>query len=331
MSLFHRNKIGRASIKESFDNLPGGICFIDKNGLIVLCNKQMYRLCHTLLGRDLQYVSELQDAMNHPQNGVKTVNDDTDVFRFPSGEVWKFVKNDILDADGNAYTQVQAVDVTALYETEKELEQEIMCLEEVNARAKKLYTELDHIVREEENFAVKTRVHDEIGELLGFTRNLMAQKDVPLDRLKDITKRWEQITFTLGASADSDEETFDSDKTLAELTQVIAGIGVTLHIKGEFPQKCSAAHLLTAAIRECAVNTVRHAEGSEMTVGLTRTDVALTAVITNNGTILEGEIKEGGGLSALRRKTESAGGVMRVKSTPVFKLEMILPGKEETV
>ena len=124
MSLFHRNKIGRASIKESFDNLPCGICFIDKNGLIVLCNKQMYRLCHTLLGRDLQYISELQDAMNHPQNGVKTVSADTDVFHFPSGEVWKFTKSDITDADGNAYTQIQAFDVTALYETEKELKRE---------------------------------------------------------------------------------------------------------------------------------------------------------------------------------------------------------------
>lgn len=328
MSLFHRNKIGRASIKESFDNLPCGICFIDKNGLIVLCNKQMYRLCHTLLGRDLQYISELQDAMNRPQNGVKTVSADTDVFHFPSGEVWKFTKSDITDADGNAYTQIQAFDVTALYETEKELERENTRLEEINARAKKLYTELDNIVREEENFAVKTRVHDEMGELLGLTRNLMAQKHVSLAERKSVAKRWEQVSSTLGASSEGEEETFDSDKTLTELTKVIAAIGVTLHIKGEFPQKSSAANLLIAAIRECAVNTVRHAEGSEMTVELTRTDVALTAVITNNGNIPEGEIQEGGGLSSLRRKTENAGGIMRVESAPVFKLEMILPGKD---
>ena len=120
------------------------------------------------------------------------------------------------------------------------------------------------------------------------------------------------------------------DKTLTELTKVIAAIGVTLHIKGEFPQKSSAANLLIAAIRECAVNTVRHAEGSEMTVELTRTDVALTAVITNNGNIPEGEIQEGGGLGALRRRIESAGGAMRVESTPQFRLVITLPGKEET-
>lgn len=331
MSLFHRKKIGRASIKESFDNLPGGICFIDKNGLIVLCNKQMYRLCHTLLGRDLQYISELQDAMDHPKNGIKIVSADTHVFRFPTGEVWKFAESDIIDADGNAYTQVQAVNVTTLYEKKNELEQENRCLEEVNARAVKLYTELDAIVREEENFSVKTHVHDEMGELLGLTRHLIAQKEASLDSLKSIGKRWEQITSTLGACTDSNEEIFDSDKTLTELTEAIASIGVTLHIKGEFPQNRSTTNLLTTAIRECAVNTVRHAEGSEMTVELTRTDSALIAVITNNGNIPEREIIEGGGLSALRRKTESAGGIMRVECAPVFKLEIILSGKEESV
>ena len=68
-----------------------------------------------------------------------------------------------------------------------------------------------------------------------------------------------------------------------------------------------------------------------MTVELTRTDAGLSAAITNNGNMPEGEITEGGGLSALRRKTESAGGIMRVQSVPAFKLELILPGKEGAV
>ena len=80
MRFFRRNKIGKSSIKESFDNLPCGACFVDKNGLIVLCNKQMYRLCHILMGRNLQHISELRDAMEHPQSGVEIVRADTKVF-----------------------------------------------------------------------------------------------------------------------------------------------------------------------------------------------------------------------------------------------------------
>ena len=330
MTWFRRERIGRASIKESLDNLPSGICFADQSGLVILSNKQMYRLCYTLMGMDLQHISELLDALEKPQAGIQSVGADTNVYRFPEGKVWKFTQSSITDADGNAYTQVLAVDVTALYEKGDELEQENRRLEEVNARARNLYAQLDDIVREEENFAVKTHVHDEMGELLGLTRNMLTQRELPPERLKALGKRWEHIGDTLGAVGKQDGDAFDSDKTLAELTERIAGIGVALHVRGEFPQKSGAAYLLTAAVRECAINTVRHAKGSEMTVELTKTPHSLIAAITNDGLTPAGEVVEGGGLSALRRRIEGAGGAMQVESTPRFRLVITLPGKEET-
>lgn len=330
MTWFRRERIGRASIKESLDNLPSGICFADQSGLVILSNRQMYRLCYTLMGMDLQHISELLDALEKPQAGIQSVGADTNVYRFPEGKVWKFTQSSITDADGNAYTQVLAVDVTALYEKGDELEQENRRLEEVNARARNLYAQLDDIVREEENFAVKTHVHDEMGELLGLTRNMLTQRELPPERLKALGKRWEHIGDTLGAVGKQDGDAFDSDKTLAELTERIAGIGVALHVRGEFPQKSGAAYLLTAAVRECAINTVRHAKGSEMTVELTKTPHSLIAAITNDGLAPAGEVVEGGGLSALRRRIEGAGGAMQVESIPRFRLVITLPGKEET-
>ena len=330
MTWFRRERIGRASIKESLDNLPSGICFADQSGLVILSNRQMYRLCYTLMGMDLQHISELLDALEKPQAGIQSVGADTNVYRFPEGKVWKFTQSSITDADGNAYTQVLAVDVTALYEKGDELEQENRRLEEVNARARNLYAQLDDIVREEENFAVKTHVHDEMGELLGLTRNMLTQRELPPERLKALGKRWEHIGDTLGAVGKQDGDAFDSDKTLAELTEGIAGIGVALHVRGEFPQKSGAAYLLTAAVRECAINTVRHAKGSEMTVELTKTPHSLIAAITNDGLTPAGEVVEGGGLSALRRRIEGTGGAMQVESTPRFRLVITLPGKEET-
>ena len=330
MTWFRRERIGRASIKESLDNLPSGICFADQSGLVILSNRQMYRLCYTLMGMDLQHISELLDALEKPQAGIQSVGADTNVYRFPEGKVWKFTQSSITDADGNAYTQVLAVDVTALYEKGDELEQENRRLEEVNARARNLYAQLDDIVREEENFAVKTHVHDEMGELLGLTRNMLTQRELPPERLKALGKRWEHIGDTLGAVGKQDGDAFDSDKTLAELTERIAGIGVALRVRGEFPQKSGAAYLLTAAVRECAINTVRHAKGSEMTVELTKTPHSLIAAITNDGLAPAGEVVEGGGLSALRRRIEGTGGAMQVESAPCFRLVITLPGKEET-
>lgn len=329
MALFRKNKIGRASIKESFDNLPSGICFADYNGLIILCNRQMFRLCYTLIGMDLQHISELQEALDSPKNGVHPVSADGNIYRFPDDAVWKFTKSAITDADGNAYTQVQAVEVTALYEKEAELEKENSRLEEVNARAKKLYSQLDSIVREEENFAVKTHVHDEMGELLGKTRKMLSQRDFSPGKLRDIGKRWEQIGATLGTTPPNDAQALDTEQTLARLREAAAGIGIKLLILGEFPEESAAAKILTAAVRECAINTVRHAKGDELTAELTSADGSLSAAITNNGAAPAGEIIEGGGLSALRRRIESAGGGMRVESAPRFRLVITLPKKEE--
>ena len=51
--------------------------------------------------------------------------------------------------------------------------------------------------------------------------------------------------------------------------------------------------------------------------------------ITNDGKVPDDEITEGGGLSALRRRIENAGGIMRIKSIPNFALSALLPYGEE--
>ena len=47
------------AIKESFDMLPTAVCFFDRSGGIVLCNRQMYRLSRYLLNSDMQYLGEV--------------------------------------------------------------------------------------------------------------------------------------------------------------------------------------------------------------------------------------------------------------------------------
>ena len=41
--------VGFNAIKESFDRLPTAVCFFDRMGIIVLCNRQMYQLSRYLL------------------------------------------------------------------------------------------------------------------------------------------------------------------------------------------------------------------------------------------------------------------------------------------
>ena len=105
MKLFRRKpKLGRSSVKEGFDNLPSGICFADRNGILVLCNRQMYRLCHILMGTDLQHISELRHALDRPQPGVEVMDKDVRIYRFPDHTLWQFAEMPVTDADGNHYT-----------------------------------------------------------------------------------------------------------------------------------------------------------------------------------------------------------------------------------
>lgn len=62
-------RFGFNAIKESFDQLPTAVCFFDRSGGIVLCNRQMYRLSQHLLNSDLQYLEELQRALASPAGG----------------------------------------------------------------------------------------------------------------------------------------------------------------------------------------------------------------------------------------------------------------------
>lgn len=331
MTLFrHKPRLSGFSVKEGMDNLPSGICFADRNGTIILCNRQMYRLCHIMAGTDLQHILELCHALDAPQTGVTVEDKDAFLYRFPDGKLWQFSQSIVTDMEGNKYTQVQAIDVTELHEKRAELERDNLELSKANAREKRLYEELDQIVRERETLAMKMRLHDDIGMCLLATRNLLTQGGSKEDYRK-VGQRWEQTLKLIGiVDRDSYEErSVDAVASLAELIDAAAEIGVRMIVQGDLPASAEHAYLLVTAMRECVTNTVRHAEGDEMTVQLMQTQKADIVDITNNGKRPEGEIREGGGLSGLRRSVENIGGSMTVVSRPDFRLSVVLPREGE--
>ena len=70
------------------------------------------------------------------------------------------------------------------------------------------------------------------------------------------------------------------------------------------------------AVKESAANAVKHADGTVLNVVLSEN----TAVITNNGHPPKHTVEESGGLLALRKEVEAAGGEMIVDSLPQFRL-----------
>lgn len=52
----NNNQKNSNSIKEGLDNLPSGICFFDKYGKVVLCNRKMHELGRSYIWREYLHI-----------------------------------------------------------------------------------------------------------------------------------------------------------------------------------------------------------------------------------------------------------------------------------
>ena len=105
--------------------------------------------------------------------------------------------------------------------------------------------------------------------------------------------------------------------------------GVDIEINGQLPSREETNNLFALAAAESLVNAVRHADANAMYINFTEEYDMDTVSFTNNGTRPESEISEGGGLGALRKKTERIGGIMKVCHNPEFALIISIPKKGE--
>lgn len=311
-------------IKESFDNLPMALCFFNRRGIACLVNRRMHWVSTQLLGSSVQTLSELERALESPPDTVAQLSTQPPTYRFSDGSILRFTQEVIQDEAGEQYTQVTASDVTELVRQQYALAAENKRLEEANDRLRQLMEQMPEIVREEEILTMKMRVHDDIGHsILSARRALLQEAD--LSTIQENAAVWEKSISLLHRANGMAQP----DDALEYAVSRGKALGVQVILEGKLPDAASDRELLTLAISECVTNCVRHAGGTELYARLRDAGNALTVTITNNGAAPEKTIREGGGLSALRRKITAAGGHMTVYSHPRFALVVILPGKED--
>lgn len=315
------NRITRNAVKESFDNLPSGVCFFDYNGIAILCNRQMRRLVFDIMGTDLQSL----DDMRHILGGeAKNATTDRGIFLLPNGSAWRFGSSPVTCADGETYTQVVASDVTELYQRMNELAADNRRLREIEKRMRQFAANVITITRDEETLTMKMRVHDDLGRSLIATRQLLKQGASSHEF--DLTV-WKNAVQMLKRDNDAAE----SRDSFAVLKETAEKIGLEICIEGTLPDNAAVVALIIAALRECATNAVRHADATKLYVKLCCENGLQKVYITNNGIPPHGQAIEGGGLTSLRAKIERGGGSMRVQSMPEFALAVSIPvAKEET-
>ena len=310
-------RFGFNAIKESFDRLPTAVCFFDRSGGIVLCNRQMYRLSQYLLNSNLQYLEELQKALVSPPKGIMRLASLEDTYRFPDGLVWKFERAAVTDRYGETYIQLTAADVTALHRALEQLAEDNRRLEQDAEKLRRLSENVAAVAREREQLAAKSAMHDSLAACITVTKQYLAGDLGGIDA--DIVLReWEKsLVFQEAGLLAAREKLYESAESS----------GVTVRIRGTEPAN-GAADLMYAAMQVCLNNAIQHAQATELMTNIWEDGDRYTVLIRNNGRPPEKTITEGGGLSNLRRRIERIGGTMTVQSLPEFALVIGIPNRE---
>lgn len=293
------------TVRESFNQLPTGICFSDLNGSVLLSNHKMEEICLAASGKPLLDANAFWDTVG--SQGFVTLG---------SGVTWNLERRILSTQIGDVY-QITAADVTRKHAIMQELKKDQQQLQQIQARLLQYSESVTELTREKEILAAKIRVHDSLGECLLAAKRCIVTSAGRKEK-EEVLKMWRQNLTLLAVPPDHEK----SD-SLGELLSAAKTVGVRVLLTGPVPPAGSIARALTeAAIHTCVTNTVRHAHGSELYVEMIKDGTHWTCRCTNNGCVPDGPVREGGGLTTLRRKTEREGGTMIVESSPRFALTL---------
>lgn len=325
MRVYEQNTITRASIKETVDNLSAGLSLSLENSFVILSNWQIDRLCHILTGQDLQNGEVFWNTLTEGvlkegnQRWVQTANP---IITLTDGRTWSFNRRTIKVED-ESVIEITAIDTTDLNSLRLRLEKDNEILEEMGSRLRQYSKNIMEIKAKEERLATKIHIHDELGYALLATRQFFRNKKYDTEtgaKTGEILNLWKKIIAIL-------QGTVEREKTAAFDSLIFAAeaIGIEIVLKGTLPGDIRGTNLILLVAGECLINSVRHANATELYLEIIETEQGYTATFSNDGIIPTSEIIEGGGLSGLRNQIEAVGGAMEISHTPQFILRIIIP------
>lgn len=312
-----RRHFGFNVIKESFDQLPTATCFFDSTGGVVLCNRRMYELSQYLLHSSIQYLAEAEQALASPPDGVVPIAHAENTYQFPDQTIWKFEKRIVTDRYKETYTQLTAADVTQLHQALTQFAIDNHKLAQDAEKLKELSKTVEAVAREKEALAAKSAMHDSLASCITVTKQFLAGD---LDRISAevVLREWEKsIAFRDSVLEPAKDSLYHAAKSS----------GVTIRITGKIPDG-DMSELIYTAMQVCLTNAVQYAKATELAAYISENDDNVTVMIRNNGKQPEQPVREGGGLTNLRRRIEAVGGTMRIQSLPEFILCIEIPKRK---
>lgn len=320
-----RGSISLFSIKRAMDAVPAAVCFFAPSGEIKLCNPKMYSLYRDIAQRDLQSLSELDEALERccGQAGVLRDSADDSTFIFPNGSVWHYSRS-IIKAGGQDFTEVLFTEITELYEKRQELKRQSAELKEVYSDIKRLSENVLEMTREQEILTAKTRLHDHMGVGIAAVRQILLQNRTTEDNASAL-ELWRKAISVIK----SDNEYPEGSRDTADIIHDAAAVGISVEITGEIPTEGRTGGLALLAVRECLSNAANHAKATVLRICSEKTAGGVTLCISNDGKPAEEGAAPRGGLKNLSGKLSECGGSMEIRTIPEFVLTVTIPADLE--
>lgn len=316
ISRWRRQHISAMSVKEAFDKLPAGLMFYSVGGIPVMVNETMQEISREIFGESIRdgeaYWKIIRNTMTNDE-----VPEDKAIVKSSIGKAYSFSKNLLHVRSADIY-ELTAVDISDEYKLSRELAAGQEKARGLNSRLKALMGTIEYVTMNRELLQLKTSLHDNIGQCILIAKRYMySPESVDKQRMLDF---WRDNIRHL-----TNDEPEEWELPYYVISKEADRLGIKLNIIGELPSESSLIPVVDAAISVHIGNTLKHADGTEVTIAVKKTAEGTEISFTNNGHQPEGEIAEKGGLKNLRSQVESVGGRMEISSKPVFEMKLTLP------
>ena len=112
------------------------------------------------------------------------------------------------------------------------------------------------------------------------------------------------------------------------LRETFQGMDVAVEFQGVLPENAQIADCFAEIAVECVTNAVRHGYATHIQFHFFQND-CWRMTVTDNGLPPTKPIREGGGISWMRRQIQQLGGVLELHTVPRFRIEISVPKEAE--
>lgn len=297
-----KNNINYYSLKEALDGSKNGLLFEDKYN-VVYENLTMRNLLEKLkINRKLN-AKEIWEKLKSQKTA--TTIDEQEILIFTEANIYSFsmIKNGKL--------QIVAFDITQEYLTTLEIQKTQKELQLRQNEIMQMIDNIEEIEKQKEVLALKSKLHDILGQRLFILHHILNSIDGQNFDLKHI----KQLLSSMLVEMENEE--INGEKSMQNsIVSAFEMVGFKIVFDGELPKDAHVAKVITKIVRECATNAIRHANATALFVNISKNKIE----ITDNGKVSFKSFSEGTGIKGMRLASESIGGKLNIDTTEQFKI-----------